>query len=175
VVSGLVALLRQKFPTATPDQIKGHLMRSARPIGPRLISAPLLGDPINSYYAGNGVVTGSAAASMRSLPPSSQLALPATGLGSLHLARGTAVVRAGLQPLTGEVDIFGKSWVPRWLSERWPADRWSGDDWTGNRWSDGTWSGNRWSGNRWSGGDWSGNRWSGDEWTGNRWSTGRWG
>jgi serine protease AprX len=175
VVAGLVALLRQKYPTATPDQIKGYLMSTARSIGPGLIGLPLLGDPVNSYYAGKGVVTAAPTAWMRSLPPSAQLTVPATGLGSLQLARGTAYVTSALQPLTGEVDIFGEDWVLGWLSDRWSADRWSEEDWTGNRWSDGTWSGNRWSGDGWSGGDWAGNRWSGDEWTGNRWSTGAWG
>jgi serine protease AprX len=83
VVSGLVALLRQKFPSATPDQVKNYLMSTARQIGPRLLSAPLLGDPVNSYYAGKGVVTAANAASMGALAPSRQWTLPATGLGSL--------------------------------------------------------------------------------------------
>jgi serine protease AprX len=44
----------------------------------------------------------------------------------------------------------------------------------GNSWSGGTWNGNTWSGNSWSGNTWSGNTWSGNTWSGNTWSGNTW-
>ncbi len=106
VVSGLAALLVEKFPTATPDQIKAYLTGSARPIGAlsNLKLGGLLGsvgsltglsglglcsNPVTNAYSGCGVVTVSPAVGLKKLAPSVQLTLPATGLGSLDAARGT--------------------------------------------------------------------------------------
>jgi serine protease AprX len=176
VVSGLAAVLRQKYPTASPDQIKRYLTSTARRIGvTSWLALPLLGNPINAYYAGNGIVDAAPAATMSQLAPAFQLlALPSTGLGSLDLARGTARVVSSDLPLVGELDIFGQPWVPGWLSHFVKSSQTISNDWTGNRWTDGAWTGNRWTGNRWTSNRWTGNRWTGNRWTGNRWSSGSW-
>lgn len=77
---------------------------------------------------------------------------PASGTGSLHLARGSAIVadEDGVE-LVGEQDIFGTPWDGK------------------------TWSELAWEGKTWSGGDWLGKTWSWDSWTGKTWSTASWG
>jgi serine protease AprX len=188
VTSGLAALLVQKFPTATPDQIKAYLMSTARPIGTlstvtlglgglsRTLGLSGLGlatNPVTNWYAGNGVVTGLPAVTTRTLAPAIQLTLPSTGLGSLDAARGSGSLLDGGIAVTGSVEILGLSLslgtAPAPL-EGW----WEGNRWTGNRWTDGSWTGNRWTGNRWTGNRWTGNRWTGNRWTGNRWTAGIW-
>jgi serine protease AprX len=175
VTSGLAALLVQKFPTATPDQIKAYLLGTARPIG--LLSGlmlPLLGNPVNKIWAGSGVVDGRPAVKLKSLPLSTQVNLPATGLGSLDLARGTGWVLLDGVEVRGELDILGLLWDAKSSPAKGIDGSWDGNRWTGNRWTDGGWTGNRWTGNRWTGNRWTGNRWTGNRWTGNRWTAGIW-
>jgi serine protease AprX len=182
VTSGLAALLVQKFPTATPDQIKALLMSTARPIGtPGVVGSltnglrlPIVGNPVNSYWAGRGVVNGAPAVTTRSLPRSAQLAVPATGLGSLDAARGTARVAFDGIELLGEIDIFGLGVTTGPLANRWTDAAWESVTFTANRWTDATWTGMTWDGSRWTGNRWTASRWTGNRWTGNRWSAGSW-
>jgi len=188
VVSGLAALLVDKFPTATPDQIKAFLTSSARPIGTLsslklggllgsvgsltgLSGLGLCSNPVTNAYAGCGVVTVSPAVGLRKLAASVQLTLPATGLGSLDAARGSGGLLLDGAPVSGQLTILG---LTIGTSTEGVEGGWDGNRWTGNRWTDGGWTGNRWTGNRWTGNRWTGNRWTGNRWTGNRWTAGIW-
>jgi serine protease AprX len=186
VTSGLAALLVQKFPNASPDQIKAYLTSTARPIG-NLSSLKLglgslggltglsglgLGtNPVTNFYAGNGVVTGAKAVSMRALAPALQLTIPATGLGSLDASRGSGSLLLDGVAVRGQLELLG---LTLGTSTAGVDGEWDGNRWTGNRWTDGSWTGNRWTGNRWTGNRWTGNRWTGNRWTGNRWTVGIW-
>jgi serine protease AprX len=180
VTSGFVADLIQRYPQATPDQIKELVLESAQ------------GLRHDGDDDGNGIISGKEALNDR-LPgeyESAQWAAPANGRGSLEAARGSGHVEIAGEVLSGEQDIFGNSWDGRrwsdaawdgtsWDGGLWNGQRWSGDGWNGRRWSnvswDGTdWAGRRWSGVRWSGARWSGQRWSGARWSGVRWSGARW-
>jgi serine protease AprX len=190
VTSGFVADLIQRFPQATPDQIKALVLDSAQ----RLRH--------DSEHDGNGIISGTEALNDQ-LPDASaaeQDLTPARGLGSLEAARGTGHVEIAGAVLGGERDVFGTRWDGRrwsraawdgtswngglwngrrwsgdnWEGRRWSNANWEGTDWAGRRWSGARWSGARWSGVRWSDGDWSGIRWSGIRWSGIRWSGIRW-
>ena len=179
VTSGLVADLLQRYPNATPDQLKALLMWSAQSIN---VPAGL--------DDGNGLINGSKALKKSSLPTTLQKFVPSTGLGSLEAARGSVHVLMDGVALTGEQDIFGNAWNGQrwsqaswngtsWSGGLWNGQRWSGDGWDGARWSnalwDGVdWTGQRWSGQRWSDQVWDGQRWSGTTWSGARWSSGVW-
>lgn len=181
VVSGVAALLFQKYPTATPDQIKDRLQKTAHPLG---LVPPL--------FAGYGIVDANAAASALVLPSVLEPS-PArsTGLGSLEASRGTGHVEYDGAQLTGEKDIFGRTWKPStwaaaslketsWVGSKWNGAVWSGSAWSGGAWGLVTWTakmwtGTAWSGHRWSSTSWSGHRWSGHRWSGHRWSGIAWG
>jgi subtilisin family serine protease len=170
-VSGAAALLLSQRPSLTPDQVKYLLTSTAV----RLPNTDAEGQ-------GAGLINVKAAkdAATPSLATARQSFTPATGTGSLELARGSVHVSDGGVALTGESDIFGtafdsETWAPRSLSgNTWSGGEWNGNTWSGNTWSGNTWSGNTWSGNTWSGNTWSGNTWSGNTWSGNTWSGGEW-
>ena len=191
VVSGAAALLIQQRPGISPDQLKALLTKTASKLK-------------NAHPKGQGAgMLNLKAARDRATPDPLSAAqgwAPATGTGSLELARGSSHLLDGDVELRGEQDIFGMPWDGlRWSSESlagtswtggawngsaWTGDAWSGSAWAGVRWSGVRWSGVRWSdalfsdsswnGVRWSGVRWSGVRWSGDTWSGVRWSGVRW-
>jgi serine protease AprX len=194
VVSGVVALLRQRFPDATPDMIKAMLRSAARHFGRD-------GDGEDDFR-GRGVVNAEAVESPRALGIAQRFAdlNPARGTGSLDKARGGVdVIDHGIA-LTGEQDIFGAAWDPSawsvadvgqtaWVRGTWRGAKWAGagfnrnGDWSTTKWKSTDWAGEawtyagkapRWSGSRWSGSRWSGSRWSGSRWSGSRWSGSRW-
>jgi serine protease AprX len=179
-VSGVAALLVQKYPTATPDTIKA-LIKS---------NATWYGKPTpSSVTRGNGLVSASKALSAI-LTVSLQTAAASTGSGTLDATRAGVYVTDNGVNLTGQFDIFGQPFnsaamataqtnATAWNGGIWNGSRWSGDTWTGLTWTTASWTGNdwagsRWSGSRWSGMTWDGSRWSGTGWNGSRWSGATW-
>ena len=174
IASGAAALILDKYPNATPDQVKRLLKTTA-------YDMPLEG---RTGTMGSGELRLATALST-ALPSFVQTAAPATGGGSIEEARGSDHLTRDGVVLTGEHDIFGK-WLnadthavleaarSAWSSGTWNGSVWTGSSWSGNSWSGNSWSGNSWSGNSWSGSSWSGNSWSGNSWSGNSWSGSSW-
>ncbi|MCU1395298.1 MAG: peptidase and in kexin sedolisin [Ilumatobacteraceae bacterium] len=188
VVSGLVALMLSKFPTATPDAVKAYLKLSTTGINLTDTSKHGGKDP---RYSGAGSVNVAAVAAAKpgdvakfvqtvvAIPPSG------TGLGSIEASRGSYHVVINATPLTGESDIFANpvdttalaaatAAQAAWTDGTWNGARWTGDTWDGARWSAGTWTSNDWTGARWTGARWTDAVWDGARWTGARWSGARW-
>ena len=174
-VSGAVALLLQKYPGLTPDQVKQMLSAGAQ---------TLPGCP--SLVQGDGELDLNALlkVSAPNLTPGPRPRW-STGSGSLELSRGTAHLSMDGIVLQGEQDIFGQPFSSTamaaleaagnsWSGGIWNGSTWSGNSWNGNSWSGSTWSGNTWSGHTWSGSTWSGHTWSGNSWSGNTWSGSTW-
>ncbi len=172
VVTGAAALILERNPSLTPDQVKKMLVNGATtvesgesqwPLRYLNITAALEASPANSK----------------------QYLIPASGTGTIDDARGALRMILDGVELSGEIDIFGKTWSgtrwttdawsgSRWTGSRWTTDMWSGKSWSGSRWTTGSWTGSRWTGSRWTGGDWSGSRWTGSRWTGSRWTNVDW-
>jgi serine protease AprX len=198
IVTGLVALLFQQYPDATPDEIKSALKGNAKLLKPA---------GAKSWYAGAGSAFVGSIGDHTPMPMVVPQVTRGTGLGSLELARGSyhLVDRATSTELVGEIDIFGAPWVPsmmapltaarstwsggiwngtEWASAgfslvdssgaEWTSGPWAGARWTGARWTSVTWSAPNWSGARWSDMTWDGARWSGARWSGARWTSGAW-
>jgi serine protease AprX len=165
-VSGAAALLLEQRPELTPDQVKALLTSTADPLA-----------GTDRRLQGAGVVDLDQA--VRTPTPTSavQTFPVSTGLGSLEAARGSIHVvdpDTGVA-LTGEVDIFGRSWSgSSWSGRSWSGSSWSGGIWNGSSWSGSSWSGSSWSGRSWSGSSWSGSSWSGRSWSGSSWSGRSW-
>lgn len=173
VVSGVAALLLQRYPTLAPDQVKSLLMLTAEATS------------AEKKYRGNGVPH-ARRAQMKPIPRVADSRTPwSSGLGSLEAARGSAHVNDGVSTLVGETDIFGKQWNPQkwtydvkagttWNGGVWNGSTWTGSSWTGSSWTGSTWSGSTWTGSTWSGSTWTGSTWTGSTWTGDGWSGGSW-
>jgi len=196
-VTGAVALLLQKYPQLTPDQVEQMLMAST------------------DNLPGNGpLVQGAGELDLNKLlqeaPPAAHGGwdwrtffdrhyLPAwllsgmrwsTGSGSLELSRGSAHLSLNGVVLEGERDIFGmpfdsaamaaleaagSSWSGgTWNGSQWTGSSWSGSSWSGSSWSGSSWSGSSWSGSSWSDLVWSDNTWGGSSWSGSSWSGNSW-
>ncbi|MFC4997217.1 S8 family serine peptidase [Dactylosporangium cerinum] len=181
VVSGGLALLLQKRPTLTPDQVKALLKSTATPL------------------AGGVGELNLAAAVKAATPTTVQGAGTSAGVGSLESARGSNHVVHDNQQLVGEFDIFGgfnpAVWAQEtrngtawnggvWMGRRMAGDAWTGTSWASKTWASAAWSGeswadeawydDTWSGHYWSGGAWSGHYWSGHYWSSSTWSAKKW-
>jgi serine protease AprX len=181
VAAGEAALVIQQRPDITPDQLKKLFLMTAQ---------GLVG--LSTRRAGAGVVDlrATLAAPAYVAPAKWNHIARSTGTGSLERARGSDHLTVDGVVLSGEQDIFGRtfnapamaalaaagsSWSGgTWNGSTWSGSSWSGDSWSGDSWSGCTWSGDSWSGDSWSGDSWSGDTWSGDSWSGSTWSTASW-
>jgi serine protease AprX len=178
IVSGAAALVIQQRPGITPDELKALLMATAQPL-----------PAADTRGQGSGLL--SLRTTLRApTVPSVQSWQPATGTGSLELARGGKHLVLDGVPLDGERDIFGApfdsaamaaatlsqtTWSGGvWNGSAWTGDGWSGNEWSANEWSGASWSGSEWSASEWSANEWSGSEWSASEWSGSEWSASEW-
>ncbi|MFZ0159133.1 MAG: S8 family serine peptidase [Kineosporiaceae bacterium] len=168
VTAGAAALLLQRYPTLTPDQVKAMLVATAH---------GATGTPVT--FRGAGVLDIRAAQLMT---PPTVTALPgyATGTGSLEAARGTSRVAQDDVELTGEQDIFGRAWNPTQYAtlaaarSTWSGGMWNGTTWTGTGWNGTSWTGRSWTGRSWTGRSWTDSTWTGRSWTGRAWVGDAW-
>jgi serine protease AprX len=135
VVSGASALILQRRPGLTPDELKAALRVSADPIAG---TTPLL--------AGLGVLD----------VPGSVTANVTGAVQRFTIARGGA--------WHGRGALGVQLAVERPTASRWSASRWSASRWSASRWSASRWSASRWSASRWSASRWSASRWSSSFW-----------
>jgi serine protease AprX len=188
IASGMIALILQKYPNLTPDQVK------------RLISDNGQKVPGADDQAQGGGEISLAKLAKKQPANYTQKFTNSTGLGSLELSRGSDHVKRDGVVLTGEQDIFGRpfnaaamanaeaagnswsdgSWngstwsASTWSASSWSASTWSASSWSGSTWSSSSWSASTWSGSTWSDATWSGSSWSGDSWSGATWAGGSW-
>ena len=184
VVSGAAALLLQRDPSLTPDQVKGLLVASA--VHLKQDSSPVQGaGELDVLGAVQLLDAQRAAGGVRAY---AQHQATSTGLGSLEASRGGSHV---VDPVTGDVlvgerDVFGVAWdAPAWAAASSGGTAWDGGTWRGSVWAaDGwaapgvwgpaAWSRVSWSGLDWSRVSWSRVSWSADEWSRVSWSADEW-
>jgi serine protease AprX len=204
IVAGLAAQLVDRYPSATPAQVKDMLVSStwAARRGQVLESVPVVhADRLRKAAPRN--VTASIDAT--------------TGTAPFEALRVDGTLVVDDVALQGEIDVQGRSvtgwaaqatagtswdggrwlggqytgtpttagvpvatWSSTWFGSAWtlaPGEslpQWDGGKWSGGKWSGGKWSGGKWSGGKWSGGKWSGGKWSGGKWSADSWSGGKW-
>src|SRR3954468_3871477 len=166
VVSGLAALYLQKYPGATPDQVKAALMAAA--------TAPTY---VKKIFAGVGVpdVNKAIGAPLPTGTGAAQPATGATGTGSLEAARGSAHVSNGYALLSGERDIFGQAWNPTaWATASAARTSWNGGTWRGVDWTTASWSSGSWDAHSWTTNDWTAHSWTAHSWTAHSWTSAGW-
>jgi serine protease AprX len=169
ITAGAVALFLQRYPTATPDQVKRALMTKAVPMY-----------AVSTLLRGSGSVQVRRAQQAKLDIASQPLNLDGAGTGSLELARGTSHVNDGNADLTGEQDIFGAPWNgPASALLARTATSWNGGFFNGNQWTGGAWTGTSWTGTSWAGitwvlNTWTGRRWTDVDWAGRRWTSNAW-
>jgi serine protease AprX len=163
VVSGEVALLLQRNPRLTPDQVKKQFVRTAMAFRETVI------------YRGAG--TTDVAAAQRKPASRARQATPAagSGQGSLDAARGTSYVNNGVAPLRGELDAFGQPWTgSAWAARTAAGTAWQGGRWMGLQLTGDSWEAGVWPVAEWTTVDWTGRAWRSTEWTARTWRDGSW-
>jgi len=173
VVSAAAALLIQRHPKLTPDQVKALLENSATNINGA------------AYAQGNGELNISAALS-QAVPDGTQSNAPSTGLGSVDGSRGTARLSQEGDTLQGQQDVFGNRLTggelvqslagsATSLDSQWLSGSWRGRSWAGTAWSiNYNWQGQLWSGEDWFDPHWFGHAWSAAGWISASWSSASW-
>lgn len=171
IVSGVAALLVQKYPTATPDQIKWLITAKAKQF-----------KLAKSIWQGTGLVDVHMSLNLKLSDAPVQQFSAATGTGTLDGARGSGHVAIDGVSLTGEKDIFGQPWnAASWSgavasNTAWSGGTFNGTAWTGAGWNQaGTgWTPSAWSGTDWTGGSWSSRSWVSRSWVANSWDSRSW-
>jgi len=166
VVSGVAALLVQKNPTATPDQIKWLITAKANPF------------PVaKKTWQGTGLVDVHQSLGLNPANAPVQQFAAASGTGTLEGARGSGHVSIAGTSLTGEKDIFGRTWsAPAWSGGTFNGTVWTGTGWdaTGGSWASSKWSATDWTGGTWSSRSWVSRSWVANSWDSRSWVTGSW-
>jgi serine protease AprX len=140
LVSGVAADIIAMHPNWTPDQVKGALMRTARPLS--------LGRP---FAAGMGEISAYAAARVTS-PPN-----PNAGLNKFLIPN----------PTGGTIPVFDQAtWTTVALANpAWNAATWTTATWTTAAWSAATWTTATWTTATWTTATWTTATWTTATWT----------
>ena len=145
VVAGAVAQLLAHHPWWTPDQIKGALMASARPL---FMAAPL--------SAGVGELNAARADTLLRTPPNPNAALdqflvPApSGSGKVFDAASWS-------------DVVAKN--PAWAAASWSDASWSAASWSAASWSDASWTAASWADGVLAAASWADASWAAASWS----------
>jgi serine protease AprX len=144
MTAGAAAVLTAHHPDAVPDDVKGALVATAKPVA---------GSPA-------GAVDLAAADEARS----------DISWWQEHPLAGDAAGRPEHMPWaeTGGWDSA------RWYSARWYGDNWDSARWYSARWYGDNWDSARWYSARWYSARWYSARWYGDNWDSARWYSARW-
>jgi serine protease AprX len=204
VVSGAMALLAQRFPTYTPDELKFILDHTAISLqgasraaqGNGLIQ---IGKAVNITQSQlQGLVASAEGTDVTAQPFPAALAsaagqtwTPSDGTGSLEASRGGSdLIDASGQVLQGSQDVWGgtidtatlaaaEASGTAWVNGTWEGTTLLGTDsattfWDGSTSSTGGFSNMRWTNMRWTGDGWTNMRWTNMRWTGYGWAADDW-
>jgi len=143
VVSGAVALLVSKFPTATPDTIKYTLRAGSYPLSGAMSTRGGTGS-LNIKWALDNTKVAANNPSRYAQPWEPSVGSP------------MSLVSGG-----GTSDPYpGSPWVARrWTSAGWSGDITDPDVWAARRWTGETWDARRWSDDSWTAGTWTSAGW----------------
>jgi serine protease AprX len=169
VTSGAVALLLDREPGLTPDQVKARLLGTAAagPVG-------------NPNVDGHGSLDAYAAAHAGTFDSANQGVVRSLGTGSIELDRGglNVQIQTGwlLSPILNLLipifqllnsDITAQNIA--FDSLAYITSEWSGSSWYGSSWYGSSWYGSSWYGSSWYGSSWYGSSWYGSSWYATAW------
>ncbi len=162
ITAGAVALILQRYPTLTPDQVKQFIEQDARKLpgagelvqgSGELDLGAMLADAPRGFAKPPRLAAAALVAPLQPAdPPTYALQGPPAPAPHYPDSRGAG----SLEPsgAGGGIEILGR------LFELGAGPGWSGNSWSGNSWSGNSWSGNSWSGNSWSGSSWASKEWN---------------
>jgi serine protease AprX len=174
VASGAVALLLERNPNLTPDQVKSALLSSARPYGDGT-SVP---DPIAD---GSGLLDVATAAGFgaeatptpqgQALSSVGDLTIPRRALRPADaFARATFPLLSRLVPRWRDPDLGGIAWnALTWDSVVWDSVAWDNYDWESVAWDSVAWDSVAWDSVAWDSVAWDSVAWDSVAWDSVAW------
>ena len=159
MVAGAVALLLERQPGLTADQVRRLLVGTTTPY------------PDQTDLAGSLNIPAAIAGAQH---PTCSPEIRSPAHWRHHAATGTSTL------------VWDGS---RWNTAAWDGSRWNSTTWDGSRWNTATWDGSRWNmatwtvpgwnsttwdGSRWNAATWNGSRWNSSTFDGLRWNGSRW-
>jgi serine protease AprX len=165
ITSGAAALILDREPGLTPDQVKARLLGSAD-----------TGPAGNPNIDGAGSLDAYAAAHAGTYDSANADVARSLGTGSINLDRGSLQV----QIQTGLVsDLLGLLLTPVYQvlygsnltaqNHLFDGLDFLNSEWTSSRWYDSQWGSSRWYSSRWYGTGWYSSRWYSSRWYGAQW------
>jgi len=158
VVSGAAALLLDKEPDLTPNQVKDRLTSTA--------AAGPVGEP---NVDGAGSLDAFAAATAGTFTEANEGVHRSRGQGAMGLDRGSLEVTAGDGP--GRERLNGERTAQKKV---WDGGEYRRSSWSSSRWYGSQWASSRWYSSRWYGTDFASSRWYSTRWYGSRWYAVAW-
>ncbi|MEO7630731.1 MAG: S8 family serine peptidase [Mycobacteriales bacterium] len=145
ITAGLAATVLQRFPDATPGDVKATLRSTARNIsgtgsGQGLVSVP------EQLYRADGDQRRNA------------------GTGEEDLDQAAWLANSWLD------GAWLEDTAASWSAASWSAASWSAASWSAGSWSAASWSAASWSAASWSAASWSAASWSAASWSARSWS-----
>ncbi len=192
IVSGLVATMLSADASLTPDQIKYGLLSTARPIeGWPTASGEGTARAMRAMYAAQG-------------GRSNRYVSRSSGLGSLHGARGSAIVDVRTRvreedgdvvavevPVTGnhtaeipptaaaapevEDDTAEVVVADEATDEFDPAEFRAEAAWDASQWGASQWGASQWGASQWGASQWGASQWGASQWGSSQWWASQWG
>ncbi|HEV7863608.1 MAG TPA: S8 family peptidase [Acidimicrobiia bacterium] len=164
VTSGAAALIIDREPGLSPDQVKARLLGSA--------SAGPVGNP---NVDGQGSLNAYAAAHAGTFNAANVGVARSLGTGSIELDRGSLHVQiqtggllGGLLGLLAPVlELLTSNETAQ--NKVFDAVGFLTTDWSSSRWYDSQWGSSRWYSSRWYGANWYSSRWYSSRWYGATW------
>ena len=156
VAAGVAALVLQRSPLLSPDQVKNRLLGTTQRIGAR-----------NAQSGSPGSLDAYAATMSSDGTAANAGVAPARGGGSLQVLRGQYCVK----DKTGSclTDIAADT-VLGFDSTEYFSNTWAGSLWMGVRQLSSLGTGLLFAQAQWAGSQWAGSQWSGSQWAGSQWA-----
>jgi serine protease AprX len=160
VVAGTVADMLARHPNLTPDQVKGELMQTARPVPNAAPGAAGVGE-LSAYYAAHD-----------------------TALPNPNLVMDSFV---GPDPNGGAIPVFNAdawkaavtanptSWnASSWADSSWADSSWADSSWADSSWADSSWADSSWADSSWADSSWADSSWADSSWADSSWADSSW-
>jgi len=155
ITAGLAATVLQRFPDATPGDVKATLRSTTTRVdgpgaGQGLVTVP------HELFRADGNGRRNAGTGEESLDVAEWLAH--SWLDGAWLEESASRWAASRWA--------AEDWdASRWAASRWDASRWDGHGWNASRWADSSWDASRWGASRWGASRWAANAWSAQTWS----------
>jgi serine protease AprX len=146
-VAGAAALLLQKYPHWSPDQVKKALVDKAR------------------------LVSGT---SLRAMDVEAAAAVSNPGLANQGVPALVCAPDSTCLPDDGSSTVASLWNSGTWNSGTWNSGTWNLSTWNSGTWNSGTWNSGTWNSGTWNSGTWNSGTWNSGTWNSGTWNSGTW-